>query len=89
MKNIVIEQAVEVICEKGCQAVRDDIATLESGRQLAETVGLNRRQRALVLKELKAIMSVYGDACRTDGKLTVRTSVTVEDEFDSVPQSFS
>lgn len=87
MKNILIEQVVEVICEKGCQSVRDDIARLEDGQLLAETAGLTRYQSVLVLKELQSIMSVYGDTCKADGKLEVRVSATVEDTFDSLPLS--
>jgi hypothetical protein len=37
---------------------------LESGLQLPETEDLSEDERRLVLRELKQIMAVYGDACR-------------------------
>ena len=59
-----IAACVEAICGKGCRAVRADILALENGQVLQETKGLDRENRRKVLKELKAIMAVYGDTCR-------------------------
>ena len=59
----VLEARLERICEKGCRLVWDDIAVLERGGDLAETVDLDGRERALLLAELKAVMAVYGGRC--------------------------
>ncbi|MGD2117318.1 MAG: hypothetical protein PVG66_03090 [Chromatiales bacterium] len=44
--------------------MRDDIQKLEAGVTLPETNGLTQIELLNVLKELKAIMAVYGDTCR-------------------------
>ena len=67
LKNRNIEKTVEAICQKGCQAVRDDLVKLKAGQIPAETESLNHKERKAVYKELKSIMAVYGDACRVDG----------------------
>ena len=59
-----VEKCVESICSKGCQAVRTDIEVLERRLALPETAGFSDEETRRVLRELKAIMSVYGDACR-------------------------
>jgi len=59
-----IEYSVERLCNKGCKAVRQDMAALERGEVLAEVADLNATERAQVLKELSEIMAVYGDTCR-------------------------
>jgi hypothetical protein len=64
MRNERVEYCVESICNKGCQAVRSDIAHLERQGSLPETAGLSEEEVGRVLRELKAIMSVYGDVCR-------------------------
>lgn len=69
--NNKIDEIVEAICQKGCQAVRDDIALLKCGKKHVETDGLNRIERNAVYKELKSIMAIYGDACRVDGKVKI------------------
>ena len=61
-------RCVELICLKGCQAVRADIATLERGEAVEETLALADEERYLVLQELREIMAIYGDSCRIDGK---------------------
>ena len=61
-----IEKCVEIICEKGCQYVRKDIDLLEAGKSFDEVEGLTDDEKQMVLKELKSIMSVYGDSCRVD-----------------------
>lgn len=68
MKTSVVESCVEQLCRKGCKAVWEDIAVLEQGKRLPETSRLSAEQNRAVLRELKAIMSVYGESgsCSTD-----------------------
>ncbi|MFD2113392.1 hypothetical protein [Thiorhodococcus fuscus] len=61
-----VEACVEAICQKGCLQVRRDIVALQSGDDLPEARGLGPSERAQLLRELKDIMAVYGDACRLD-----------------------
>ncbi|MBK1720653.1 hypothetical protein [Thiocystis violacea] len=61
-----VEACVEVLCGKGCRQVRLAILALEAGADLPEVRDLTPRQRDRLLAELKAIMAVYGDACRLD-----------------------
>lgn len=58
-----IEQSVENLCKKGCRAVWADIDALEAGRRLPETAGLTEAERAMVVRELKAVMAVYEGSC--------------------------
>ncbi len=61
-KSIIqINQCVDAICTCGCDAVRATIKVMESGQEVAQTATLNASQKELVLKELKAVMSVYDD----------------------------
>jgi hypothetical protein len=64
MHRTQIDDCIEMLCRKGCKAVRDDILALEQGRPLAETEGLSGEERRRVLAELKSIMAVYGNSCR-------------------------
>ncbi|HBG95951.1 MAG TPA: hypothetical protein DDY14_11705 [Chromatiaceae bacterium] len=66
LQKPILEARLEAICARGCKRVGDDIAALERGHQLAETEGLNARERAWLLAELKAIMAVYGGSCRIE-----------------------
>ncbi|MCG8429100.1 MAG: hypothetical protein MI754_17225 [Chromatiales bacterium] len=59
-----VSAIVEVICNKGCQQVRQDIALLEQGVLLPEVSSLEAIERQAVLVELQSIMAVYGDSCR-------------------------
>ena len=61
-----IDDCIEAICNKGCQAVRLDIQLLRQGRCMPELQGFSAADRQRVLKELEAIMKVYGDSCRID-----------------------
>ncbi|MES9994252.1 MAG: hypothetical protein ABW098_20065 [Candidatus Thiodiazotropha sp.] len=63
MRNSLIEQQVEAICEKGCRSVREDIRLLSRGVVLPELKDLDEPSRQMVLKELRSIMAVYGDGC--------------------------
>ena len=64
MHRAKVANCVERLCQKGCKAVRQDIAALEGGRALSETRGLSAEEVRSVLLELKSIMDVYGDVCR-------------------------
>jgi hypothetical protein len=59
-----VDQCVENLCEKGCQAVWSDIRALEAGQALSEVEGLSAAERMAVISELKAVMSVYEGHCR-------------------------
>jgi hypothetical protein len=58
-----VQTCIDAICAKGCGTVREDILWLERGRDLPEAAGLNEEELQMVIKELKSIMSVYGDTC--------------------------
>lgn len=58
-----IDECVEMLCEKGCGQVWNDIDVLEKGGSLPETDGLSEGERQRVLGELKAVMAVYRDRC--------------------------
>ena len=59
-----VDQAVEILCEKGCGSVREDLERLESGEKLPETENLSKEELSKVVEELKSMMAVYGDSCR-------------------------
>lgn len=69
--NRLIDQKVEQLCLKGCKSVREDIKLLERGVILPEIQNLNQLGRENVLKELQAIMAVYGDACPLDRNIKI------------------
>jgi len=52
-------QCIEEICEQGCTAVRDVIVKLERDQQVEGLDHLDDVQKHIILKELKAVMSVY------------------------------
>lgn len=56
-----VDEAVEVLCHKGSRDVPQYILDLEQGNPLPEIAALDSRERALVLQELKAVMSLYGE----------------------------
>lgn len=63
MGNNQIDHYIEILCQKGCRSVRDDIKLLEQGVILPELKVLDDLSRKKVLKELRAIMAVYGESC--------------------------
>ncbi|MGD8908672.1 MAG: hypothetical protein PVF13_03040 [Chromatiales bacterium] len=65
MQSKQIEACIEAICQKGCRSVRQDILFLQRGEILPELKGLDDLACQMVLKELRAIMAVYGDSCPT------------------------
>ena len=64
MNRKLVDQCVENLCEKGCQAVWTDIRALEAGEAWSEVAGLSSAERMAVISELKAVMSVYEGHCR-------------------------
>ena len=58
-----VAQSVEKLCAKGCRSVWADLEALEAGQRLPEVEGLSREELALVIGELKSIMSVYEGSC--------------------------
>lgn len=64
MNRKLVDQCVENLCEKGCQAVWSDIGALEAGEALSEVAGLSTAERMAVISELKAVMAVYEGHCR-------------------------
>jgi hypothetical protein len=63
MRSKQIEECIEILCQKGCRSVREDIRLLERGDILPELRMFDDLARQMVLKELRAIMAVYGDSC--------------------------
>jgi len=61
-----LESRLEVLCQKGCRRVWQDIEALEAGQELPETRGLDRDQRRWLLTELKQVMAVYNGRCSVD-----------------------
>ena len=54
-----VQDCVEALCHSGCDMVRATISAMEAGQTIAQTDGLEQDEAGAVLKELKAIMSVY------------------------------
>ena len=63
MDQHLVEKCVEAVCRKGCRAVWSDIDALEAGKALPEVQGLSRAEVRAVVRELKAVMSVYEGSC--------------------------
>lgn len=55
-----VDAAVERICDKGCRGVWADIDALARQDPVPEVGDLSAAERASVLRELRAIMAVYG-----------------------------
>lgn len=64
MKYRTVEDCVEAVCNKGCKAVRADMAMLQQGLCTPELEGLSEADRRRVMQELQAIMDVYGEGCK-------------------------
>ena len=54
-----VNDRISAVCETGCEAVRASIQLLEKGVDVEVSKDLSPAERELMLKELKAIMSVY------------------------------
>ncbi len=70
-RSEIIEGCVEILCQKGCRSVREDIQRLERGEDLPELAGLDDLSRRLVMVELREIMAVYGDSCPLPSAQTI------------------
>jgi len=55
-----VEECVESLCQNGCAAVHATITAMEHDLENVALTGLVPREREQVLRELKAIMAVYG-----------------------------
>nr|VFK00692.1 MAG: hypothetical protein BECKH772A_GA0070896_101992 [Candidatus Kentron sp. H]VFK00892.1 MAG: hypothetical protein BECKH772B_GA0070898_102102 [Candidatus Kentron sp. H]VFK04832.1 MAG: hypothetical protein BECKH772C_GA0070978_102131 [Candidatus Kentron sp. H] len=65
MRTKPIEDCIEALCQQGCRSVLDKVAVLERGEHIPETTCLDEQGRVTVLEELKSIMSVYGNVCKS------------------------
>ncbi len=63
MTDIKVEQAIENICELGCQEVTKVIQELSTQQSSDLTESFNYFQRQAILNELNEIMSVYDKPC--------------------------
>ena len=54
-----ISQAVDQICQNGCNNVNDIIETLSSGKKIEITNNFSDAETNELLNELKSIMAVY------------------------------
>ena len=61
MNSKKIEDCIETVCQQGCKTVYACISDLERGYSNLHTDFLTFPEREKVLKELKAIMAVYGE----------------------------
>jgi hypothetical protein len=59
MRNEIIEGCIEKLCGLGCREVRLVIARLAQSEPVLGTEGLSAPELAVVLEELRAVMSVY------------------------------
>lgn len=58
-RHIDVDQIVELICQKGCESVYQDIERLQTGGNPEGLEQLSLEERRLVLQELVSIMQVY------------------------------
>lgn len=58
-ETMTTSQYIEQVCEQGCTVVREVIVKLELDQKVDGLDHLDSAQKNAVLKELKAIMSVY------------------------------
>lgn len=56
-----IQDAIETLCNDGCQSVRNYIQQLETGESLPITDTYTESEHKLLLNELKKIMAVYDE----------------------------
>lgn len=54
-----IDQCVEALSLKGCEAVTEIICALERGAYVADMLELTEMEKQATLAELKSIMAVY------------------------------
>ncbi len=61
VKNAQMNHAIECICHRGCRYVNSILADDDARQACKELQTLNSVQQRSVLKELKSVMSVYGE----------------------------
>jgi len=59
-----VEQCIESLCENGCAVVSATITAMEKDLANVPLDGLTQDEQAMVLQELKSIMSVYAGSCK-------------------------
>ena len=64
--NTRVDQVVELLCSHGCRAVTLYIQRLEQGEEDTHWAHLDAGERRILLRELTAIMAVYGGKCRVE-----------------------
>lgn len=59
-----IDACLEVVANKGCKAIWNDMKALDSGKTIREIQSLSQAEKEAFVKELKEIMWVYeGRTC--------------------------
>ncbi|MBE9526272.1 MAG: hypothetical protein IME94_04785 [Proteobacteria bacterium] len=59
MEHEKLTHYLEVLCQSGCETVNATIVAIEKNQPISFIEELNTEEQSIVLKELKAIMSVY------------------------------
>lgn len=59
MEHAKLTHYLEVLCQSGCETVNATIVAMEKNQPISFIEELNTEEQSIVLKELKAIMSVY------------------------------
>jgi len=59
MEHTKLTHYLEVLCQSGCETVNATIIAMEKNQPISFIEELNTEEQSIVLKELKAIMSVY------------------------------
>ena len=54
-----LAEYLEILCQSGCDTVNATIKAMENNQSSSTTENLTPEERAIVLQELKSIMSVY------------------------------
>lgn len=54
-----LAEYLEILCQSGCDTVNATIEAMENNQSSSTTENLTPEERAIVLQELKSIMSVY------------------------------
>ena len=59
MNHQKLAEYLEILCQSGCDAVNATIKAMENGQSISLSEELTTDEHHIILKELKAIMSVY------------------------------
>ena len=59
LRSYTADEAIESLCQEGCQAVRLYIEQLQNNSPIELLSGLSDQEKQTVLIELQSIMSVY------------------------------